>query len=49
MTLDSEEQRKILLTLIAAASFPGDVVEVVYELKQALAGADIKTDADDKL
>lgn len=40
MTLDTEQQRELLLQLIAQATFPGAAIEVVYDLKKAIAEAD---------
>ena len=42
MTLDSEEQKKILLELIAASTVPGKAIDLLYELQQAVRSADIK-------
>ena len=36
MTLDSEEQRQILLHLLNTAQFPGSYLEKALELKQSL-------------
>jgi hypothetical protein len=41
MKLDNEEQRQILLQLIAAASVPGSAVEKVAELKRVIAQAEL--------
>lgn len=41
MTLDSEQQRHLLLQLLAQATFPGSVVEIVFDLKKALETAAI--------
>lgn len=42
MILDSEDQRKYLLQLIAAATIPGQALDVIYELKRAIEGAPVK-------
>lgn len=41
MLLDSEDQRKFFLTLIAGVNFSGGDVDVVYENKKALEKAGI--------
>lgn len=42
MKLDSEDQRKILLELIAASNIPGKALEVLYELLKAIRAAEIQ-------
>jgi len=41
MILDSEEQRKMLLEFIKVANIPGTVLDVTYNLKQAVIAASI--------
>lgn len=42
MKLDSEEQREILLKLIAASTIPGNGLELMYALLQAIKTAEIQ-------
>lgn len=42
MKLDSEEQREILLKLIAASSIPGNALELIYKLLQTIKDAEIQ-------
>lgn len=42
MILDSEDQRKILLELIAAATIPGKAIDILYELQKAIKEAEVK-------
>jgi len=47
MVLDNEEQRSILLQLIAGSNFKGDILEKAFLLKQAIQLAQVdeqKTD-----
>jgi hypothetical protein len=46
MTLDSEQQRQILLQLIQNATFPGAALDLVYDLKQRIAAAKIVASED---
>lgn len=41
MTLDNEQQRKLLLEIMKNVTFPGAVLEVAYELKVAIGKASI--------
>ena len=41
MTLDNEDQRRLLLELIAAANIPGKAIDVIYALQQAIRDARI--------
>jgi len=45
MTLDNEKQRALLLELFKQVHFPGEALEVAYELKQAIKDAEVKKDA----
>jgi len=42
MILDKKEHKEIFLELINKASFQGESVEVVFELKQAVQSAQIR-------
>lgn len=44
MKLDNERQRAFLLTIIDNATFPGKVVEEIYELKTAIMKAQVETE-----
>ena len=46
MTLDTENQRTMLLQMIQASSVPGQALDDVYQLKQAIVNAEIKHDND---
>lgn len=50
MKIDTEDQRGLLLQLIAAATFPGTAIDTVYALKQAVfnAGIDRPSPANDE-
>lgn len=41
MTLDNPAQKQFLLELIAQVQFPGAVLDMAYEVKQAIANAQI--------
>lgn len=41
MTLDNETQRKFLLELFQQVNFPGNLLELAYEIKQAIAKAEV--------
>lgn len=41
MKLDSEDQREILLKLIAASTIPGNAIELMHELLMAIKNAEI--------
>ena len=41
MILDNEQQRQMLLNLIAVTSVPGNALEVVLELKHAIQRASV--------
>jgi hypothetical protein len=41
MTLDSEDQRKILLELIAASTVPGKAIDILYDLQRAIRSAEV--------
>lgn len=41
MTLDKEDQRLFLLEMISKVSIPGQVLDFVYELKQAIQNAPV--------
>jgi hypothetical protein len=43
MILDNEEQRTILLELLTVVNIPGKVLETLYELKQAIKNAEVKS------
>lgn len=42
MILDKEIHREALLQMLAQSTFPGNVVDVVYELKQAILAAQVQ-------
>lgn len=41
MILDTEEQRTILLELLAASNFPGKAIDLLYALQQAIKTAEV--------
>jgi hypothetical protein len=41
MVLDSEQQRQMLLSMLLAASIPGNAIEAVLELKESIKQAKI--------
>jgi hypothetical protein len=49
MTLDSEEQRALLLDLLSASTVPGRAIDLAYELKQAIIKAHLEPEADENL
>jgi hypothetical protein len=42
MVLDSEQQRQVLLQLIAASNVPGNALEVVLDVKRSIERAEVK-------
>ena len=42
MTLDNEDQRKLLLGMFNGVNFPGAVLDEAYATKQAIVAASIK-------
>jgi len=44
MTLDNEKQRQFLLELFKQVQFPGEVLEIAFEVKQAIKAAEVKQD-----
>lgn len=43
MTFDKEEHRKLLMEMFTQLNFPGQFLELAYELKQAAMKASIET------
>ena len=41
MKLDSEQQRELLYRIIESTTFPGNIVEIVVQLKTQIRQADI--------
>lgn len=41
MILDTEQQRTIILTIIGQTNFPGQALDSIYALKQAVVGAKV--------
>lgn len=41
MTFDSEEHKKLVQALLLQASFPGNLLEAAYTLKQAVDAAQV--------
>lgn len=41
MKIDNPEHQKFLLELIASASYPGAMIELVYEVHQAVKTAEV--------
>jgi len=49
MIFDKEEHKKIILALINSSSFPGNILETILELKEAVSNGKIReTDSPDK-
>lgn len=44
MQIDKEEHREILLQMLKASTIPGNALDAVYEVKQALLEATVKPD-----
>lgn len=44
MILDSETQRKFLLELMTQTNYPGSLLELAYEVKQAILKAEVSGD-----
>ena len=44
MKLDSEEQRAVLLEILAKTQFMGQSIDVLYQLKQAIVNAGLDKD-----
>ena len=42
MTLDSEEQKKMLLEILSSIQIPGSAIDQIYKLKQDILKAEIK-------
>lgn len=45
MILDNENQRKVLLELIASSAFNGKAIDEIYQLKHAIAKAELSPPA----
>lgn len=43
MTFDKPEHKELCLKMLDATNFPGQIVEIVVELKQAMQKAEIET------
>lgn len=41
MILDNETQRKFLLELMAQTNYPGNLLDLAYEVKQAIQKAEV--------
>jgi hypothetical protein len=42
MILDNKTQQEFLLQVIKQVSFPGELLELAYEVKQAILNAEVK-------
>lgn len=46
MKLDNEQQRQFLLELIQQVTFPGNLLDLAYSVKQAVKTADLEGPAE---
>lgn len=44
MVLDSETQRQFLLEMFKQVNFPGNILELAFEIKKAIEAASVKTE-----
>jgi hypothetical protein len=43
MILDNIQQKELLINIINSSNYPGGVIEQIYELKQAIIHAEVKS------
>lgn len=43
MKFDKSEHKELTIKIIEASNFPGQILDLVYELKQAVQNAEIET------
>jgi len=48
MTFDKPEHKELCLKILDATNFPGQIVEIVVELKHAMQNADVIEQSDHK-